>query len=201
MPRPQPTRDDLRSQQIRAAAGKLFIQKGFSVTTTDDIAREAGLSKATLYARYPSKEDLLADVLREFVGKLAELPLEVQEGQPREQLLQLAETLLAALMNPDYLALMRVLIAEIPRQPALGDLFAQTIPLQVLQRIQGILAQSLPLEISAENSYLAARGFVGPLLTFVLLDGLLSTSPKPPSRETLKHFVAQYLNGVGRRNL
>lgn len=196
MPRPQPSRDDTRSQQIRAAAAKLFTQKGFAATTTDDIAREAGLSKATLYVRYSSKEELLADVLKDFLAQLSSLSFECEPGEPQAQLLRVAEHLLKALMNPHYLALMRVLIAELPHQPKLGGLFAQAIPLQVLRRVQGLLAHSLPGISADDPSFLAARGFVGPLLTYVLLDGLMSAEPGPPSRDALERLVTHYLNGV-----
>ncbi len=40
------------------AAEKLFVQKGFENTSIDDVARDAGLTKRTLYQYFISKEDL-----------------------------------------------------------------------------------------------------------------------------------------------
>jgi AcrR family transcriptional regulator len=48
-----------------AAAGALFYDRGFLRTTSDDIAKELGISKATLYRTFRSKEDILRAVVRE----------------------------------------------------------------------------------------------------------------------------------------
>src|SRR5438067_11941488 len=56
-----------KRDQIRAGAQRLFLERGFAGTSTDAIAATAGVSKQTLYAYYPSKEELLADVLRHLI--------------------------------------------------------------------------------------------------------------------------------------
>jgi Transcriptional regulator len=54
-----------RKNEIVDAAEKLFLIKGYLETTMDDVAREAELSKGTLYLYFTSKEDLYhAIVLR-----------------------------------------------------------------------------------------------------------------------------------------
>jgi AcrR family transcriptional regulator len=47
-----------------AAARALFLQRGFLRVTTDDIAAELGISKATLYKIFSSKEEILRVVVR-----------------------------------------------------------------------------------------------------------------------------------------
>ncbi len=51
--------------RIVAAARGLFLERGFLRTTSDDIAAELGISKATLYRAFRSKEDILRSVVRE----------------------------------------------------------------------------------------------------------------------------------------
>ena len=46
---------------IRQAALKLFLEKGYDSTTTNEIARAADLSIATLFNYFPTKESLLGD--------------------------------------------------------------------------------------------------------------------------------------------
>ena len=58
-------RAQAKREQILSGARKVFLREGFAATSTDVIAREAGVSKRTLYAYYPSKEELFGDVLRE----------------------------------------------------------------------------------------------------------------------------------------
>ena len=48
----------LHRSSILAAAERLFIKKGFSTTTIDDISKQSGYSRRTIYSYYESKEDL-----------------------------------------------------------------------------------------------------------------------------------------------
>jgi len=51
-------------QKIEASALSLFARKGLAVTV-DEIARTAGLSKGLLYNHYPSKDALIAELIRQ----------------------------------------------------------------------------------------------------------------------------------------
>ena len=50
-------------QQILRAAGDLFTDKGFKQTTIDDISKESGYSRRTIYVYYESKEDILHHII------------------------------------------------------------------------------------------------------------------------------------------
>lgn len=56
-------KDPLKMQAILQAARKLFLEQGTEVTTAE-IARVAGVAKATLYANFSDKEQLIEAVLR-----------------------------------------------------------------------------------------------------------------------------------------
>lgn len=56
-----------RADQIADAALRLFARYGYKRSSMDDIAREAGLAKATLYLHFKGKDD----VFRAMVGLLA----------------------------------------------------------------------------------------------------------------------------------
>lgn len=51
-----------RGRVLHAALG-LFAEFGFHGTSIRDVAREVGVNAATLYAHYPSKEDILAELV------------------------------------------------------------------------------------------------------------------------------------------
>lgn len=81
MPRP-----DVRAEripQILAAALTVFGRHGFAQTRMEAIAQEAGLSKATLYLYFPSKEALIAAILEMYFAQgLAELTTLQTVGTP-----------------------------------------------------------------------------------------------------------------------
>lgn len=56
--------------RIVVAARALFLDRGFLRTTSDDIAAELGMSKATLYRTFRSKEDILRAVVRETMAEI-----------------------------------------------------------------------------------------------------------------------------------
>lgn len=66
---------------------ELFIENGAKTLTMDDIAKEFGMSKKTLYQKYANKEALLEDVLEykltEVIQKLNELDFQVENAVDR----------------------------------------------------------------------------------------------------------------------
>ena len=59
-----------RRQQIISLAAGLFDKSGYTNTTMDDIAREVGVAKPTLYHYFPSKDDILHAIHEEFIDLL-----------------------------------------------------------------------------------------------------------------------------------
>jgi len=53
-----------REQEILDAAGRVFGKYGIQKTTVTDIVREAGVSRATLYKHFESKEEVFRSVLK-----------------------------------------------------------------------------------------------------------------------------------------
>jgi AcrR family transcriptional regulator len=91
LPNGEKNRDELvqsRRHQIIAAARKVFAQKGYRCTKTEDIAAELGVGKGTLYRYFKDKEALFLAVDEEGFGRLeAEAErLVYSAGDPREGL-------------------------------------------------------------------------------------------------------------------
>ena len=57
--------DSPKRQAVIEAAGELFIAQGYGAVSMDAIARAAGVSKATLYAHFASKDKLFATIINE----------------------------------------------------------------------------------------------------------------------------------------
>lgn len=200
-------RAEAKRSQIVAGAQRLFLAQGYAATSTDAIAAAAGVSKQTLYVYFPSKEDLVVAVLRRLINPAAPdelIPFGLDQAPAdraalRRVLVELAGRMIASVMQPDYLALLRVIIAEAPRQPRLAELFRATVPERGLPAVTSLLARA------AENGVVviadlddAARLFIGALLTYALLDGLFVVDgpPRPPSSERIEAIVDLFLRAV-----
>jgi len=70
------------SDEILCSAQRLFARHGLKKVTTDDIAREAHVSKSTIYARYQNKQDILRAVVQMEMEELWHKIVDAVEEQP-----------------------------------------------------------------------------------------------------------------------
>ena len=82
--------------KIKAAARKLFVERGYDTTRPQDIAREAGLGHGTFYLHYPDKRACFLAFVEEAQWEMDVCMREVrQPGQSLEQVI-------AATLNAIY---------------------------------------------------------------------------------------------------
>lgn len=79
---PRPDVSEERKQQILDAAITVFARLGFRTARMDDVAEQAGLSKAALYLYYKSKDAIIAALLqRLFTQEFKQLQALVESGR------------------------------------------------------------------------------------------------------------------------
>ena len=196
-----------KREQILEGAQRVFVRDGFAAASTDAIAADAGVSKRTLYAYYPSKEELFAEVLRRLTienpqTRLLESIRSIDPASPeelREALVELARRVIATMMQPEYLAFLRTIIADTHRFPQLAGLFRETVPEQGIREGRSLLERARERGVIGEaDSEVAARMFFGTLLTYALLDGLFrpEEAPRPPTPEKIEEIVDLYMKAI-----
>lgn len=80
------TSSETKTQKIIACARKLFADNGFEKTTMEEIARAVPVSKATLYAAFPSKEDILLKICESHCESLRKMMLAVLQSTTSDYL-------------------------------------------------------------------------------------------------------------------
>jgi AcrR family transcriptional regulator len=70
-----------RRSGILSAAARLFKDRGYAITTMDDLAAQIGLGKSSLYHYFRSKEEILAEIHEEFIELLIG-HAEARSGRP-----------------------------------------------------------------------------------------------------------------------
>jgi AcrR family transcriptional regulator len=205
---PDTPRAHAKREQIRAAAQRLFLATGYERTTMDAIAAAARVSKQTLYRYYPAKEALFVDILRALtVGRfLRELPALDADSVLLDRA-ELEAGLVAFLvgaseqvLSPEYVALLRVLIAEAPRFPEVADQLRTTLIGQGSAALEHLLARAHRAGIVAQPpTEEVLLLLIAPLLAHLLADGLISGAPIPPrpSPESLAALVRLFLRALG----
>ncbi len=192
---------------IHVAAQELFSRQGFEGTSMDAIAAAAGVSKQTLYRYYQNKESLFVAILERLafhqLSESAWLSLRdtsMDSLTTLEQALTVwAQMMIKSIMQPAYLGLLRLLIAELPRFPQLSSLFVQAIPQQGGAFLKDLLMSARGYRvIDVDDVELAVRLLVGPLLTYVLGSGLLAPDgiAHAPPPEHVAVLVRLALHGI-----
>ena len=120
----RPTRE--RAPEVEArildAATSLFLARGFDATSCDQVAALARAGKASLYARYPNKEALFSSVVRRNVDRALAPAATIDPTKPlRERLTAVGYSILEHSLQPNAIALMRIIISEAPRMPELAQ--------------------------------------------------------------------------------
>ncbi|NKE04517.1 TetR/AcrR family transcriptional regulator [Mesobacillus selenatarsenatis] len=139
--------EDLTEKQrkIIISAIESFADKGFSATSTSEIAKKAGVAEGTIFRHYKTKKDLLlaivAPVMAKFVAPFFIKDLQKVLDQEYEHV---EDFLRAMLLNRrDYLiknlATVKILLQEIPFHPELKELFKEHIALKVYAQFEKLV--------------------------------------------------------------
>jgi AcrR family transcriptional regulator len=152
---------------------QIFLHHGYASTSMDRVAAEAGVSKQTIYSHFQDKEGLFTALIeRVTIDRLqSELPAQPFQGEPVVVLRRLAETFLAKMDDPEYLAFIRLVIAESARFPELAQLYGKTVLQYAYSSLGDYFEQHPELQIADPEA--TARIFFGTLSSFVLAQELL----------------------------
>lgn len=119
--------DEVRKQQIRAAATRCFVRRGFAATRLLDIAREAGLSKGGVYFHYRAKEALFHDILEaQFESLQARWGADQGADQPADKALHalVAAHLQTLEASPDEARFCNLMLAMSSQNPEFREKLA-----------------------------------------------------------------------------
>ena len=109
-------------------ARTMFIEHGYDATAMEAVATEIGISKGTLYARYPSKEALLTAVVKDSVRRWSsEAAMHDHEltDDIGQRLLHHGRIIAASLNNTEVQGVQSLLLAKGNRFPELGSAMHQ----------------------------------------------------------------------------
>jgi AcrR family transcriptional regulator len=106
--------DDRRAAMTDMAA-TLFAEAGFLGSSMADLAVACGISKSLLYHYFPSKEDILFEIMAEHVEALGDMARAVPPGPPEARLLALTSGFLG--LYRDASARHKVLVNDLGKLP------------------------------------------------------------------------------------
>jgi AcrR family transcriptional regulator len=164
-----------RREAIIEAALEEFIARGFAATRLDDIAKRAGVAKGTIYLHFKDKESMFEELVRlvivPVVERLNKLP--PPTGSVRDLVEAFASNFLHEVANTRRGDLVRLIVAEGPRFPAVADFYYR----EVVQR--GIGGMRALIELGIARGEIREKGLarfpqilVAPILISVIWQSL-----------------------------
>jgi TetR/AcrR family transcriptional repressor of mexJK operon len=108
--------------EILAVAREVLLDAGYAGTTMEAIAKRAGVSKASLYQAFPSKDDLYRAVVTDWTGRGSagmrpHVDALLAAINFPEALRELVGTIQAAILSPDVLAMRTLVTTTAERHP------------------------------------------------------------------------------------
>jgi AcrR family transcriptional regulator len=188
--------------QVLLGARSVFLRDGFEGASVDDIAREARVSKATLYSYFPDKRLLFMEVARSECRRQAEAALHlIDPGAPAAVVLRAAAEHIVAFMISDFgQRIFRICVAEADRFPALGAEFYQSGPMLAREKLGAYLRLAAARgELAITDFDLAADQFAELCRANIHAKLIFGIAPTPTGAEidrtitgAVETFLARY---------
>jgi len=117
--------------QVIAGARDVFMSRGFEGASVDEIAKRAGVSKATLYSYFPDKKLLFMEVAKsECTRQADEILAETSDEDALDVVLSEIANRFVSFITSDFgQRVFRICVAESDRFPELGRAFYESGPM------------------------------------------------------------------------
>jgi len=151
-----------------AAALQVFGERGLAAARLEDIAKQAGLSKGTIYLYFPNKEELFREMVRHtviFQIEEREQQYSTSSGSPTELLTQFMRSYWKFIRSTQFAPLFRLIHAEILNHPDLARFYADEVVARTHRLIASIIARGVETgEFRPVDPVMAARMLTGPFV-------------------------------------
>lgn len=139
-------RKEARPQELLAAAVDIFVERGFSSTRLEDVARRAGVSKGTLYLYYANKEDLFKAVVRQTILPMlgeAESSVAEFEGHSADLLRSIILSWWHRVGATKASGISKLILAEADNFPDLARFYQQEVMSRGMRMISSMLERGV----------------------------------------------------------
>ena len=188
--------------QVVDGARAVFMREGYEGASVDEIARDAGVSKATLYSYFPDKQHLFMEILRSECAAQSEVEVLFESTglSVEEKLGVICKKLITFFLSDFGQDMFRVCVAEAKRFPELGTAFYETGPKVWGMKIAGFLSSAKAAEVlDIEDPFLAADQLAQLCRTDLMLKVMFGIETDPAEveidrivDEAVRTFLARY---------
>lgn len=184
--------DPAKRQQILTGAQSVFMRLGFDATSMNDIVREAGVSKGTIYVYFNNKEDLFEALCDEYRSTwFAEFIQSLEKGfHDREGLIKFGVALVTLTTSVVAIQAQRIVLGVSERKPELAVRFYERGPKHGLMLLQNCLEKMVADgKLTVPDTVLATYQLSELFLAGLYRPRLFGAMEQPPSAEQIHATV------------
>ncbi|HVJ79171.1 MAG TPA: TetR/AcrR family transcriptional regulator [Hyphomicrobium sp.] len=205
--RPAAGTDPHKRRQILDGAGRIFSTLGFDAASMNDVAREAQVSKATLYVYFQDKEHLFTSICAERRDRnISELIALLDVEKPIEDvLIRFGTDMMTILSQPFVIAAHRIVIGVAERMPEIGNEFFGAGPRRTINAVGAYIDKHVAAgRLTVPDSHLAAAQFLELVQTTITRQRLYAVVNRPATAEEIdkvvRSAVAMFMAAYGTKS-
>lgn len=193
-----------KEEKILEAAIKLFSKKGFSATTTSEIAKDAGVAEGTVFRYYKTKKHLLIKVMSKLIEVLSEelianpVGILLKENKDKDEK-DILKMLLMDRMDifNKYWDIILVVITEIQFHEDIRESFIKNVVLKV----KVVLGEFIESGISKGHfknydSIVVSRALLGTFIAYIIQKKVMGSNMQIYNEQEVDQIIDLFLNGL-----
>lgn len=198
----QIVRKGRKFDQVIEGARQVFLNDGFEGASVDDIAKTAGVSKATLYSYFPDKRHLFMEVAKAECQRQAQISIDmIDDSASAEVVLGSIASQFIEFITSDFgQRIFRICVGEADRFPELGREFYESGPKLIQNRVVTFLECACARgELLIEDHLLAADQFAElckadlfPRMVFNISKTFTVEEKQRVAKGAVETFIARY---------
>ncbi|MFT5814520.1 MAG: TetR/AcrR family transcriptional repressor of mexJK operon [Psychroserpens sp.] len=156
------SKNEVKRQQILDASVSLFTEQGYAATSMDLIAKNADVSKQTVYSHFGSKDELFSASVEYKCESLHIADLSLHDlSDPQTVLFKLAQNFTEFLTSKEACAVHKICVFESTTYPQVSNMFYKAGPLRITNEVSLLMTQLHQQKIlTIENPRYAALQFL-----------------------------------------
>lgn len=199
-------RKEARPEEILDAALDLFTNKGFSSTRMVDIAKQAGVSKGTLYLYFDSKELIFQEMVKTMISPMvdeAENVIQQFEGSSSKLLEMIVTRWWTNVWHSKLTAIPKLIFSEAGNFPEMAEFYVEVIVKRVRGLFEKIIQQGIDNnEFTNCDNRAAARLLMAPVIqAHIWKHSLKKYDDELDEQAYIKLHLKLFLSGLEKGNL
>jgi AcrR family transcriptional regulator len=162
----------VRKESILSKARHLFATKGYAETTVDDVARDCGMQKASLYHYFSSKQELLQELVDLGCSRWSARNEHYAAGKDlRETLILIAKSFLQDMGEPAHQEFFKLIYFESHKNPSILKAFKES-PANHREGLFAVFEKHLKDVLPRQSIAMYMMQFMGALIHYATISRL-----------------------------